>query len=120
MIIIEKNCSTKYVNMEVRYTHLNQLKKGRTLYEELCPALKRYFHECNPYSCKPNYPGKDCKMSFDPDLQCTQFGYQPRMRNPGSKLFFQYDYPFQTQFGLPYSNKGDGWYHYNTTGRMPL
>ena len=80
--------------------------------------LKGFQKRCNPPICKRRYPGADCWSGTDPK-SCRPFGYQPKEQNPGGLIFYQYQYPFQTQFGEPYSNKGKGWAYYDNTGRMP-
>ena len=105
--------------IRTQYPYWMDFKRSSTPYGNIPQSLKDYEKRCNPYSCKVRYPDKNCWSAVDSSLQCVPFGYQPKMENPGGKIFYQYQYPFQTQFGKPYSNKGPGWAHYQRTGRMP-
>ena len=104
--------------IRTQYPYWIDFEKSPTPYGNVPKSLIDFQKRCNPYSCKPVYPSKNC-WSGAPPGDCKPFGYQPKMENPGDKIFYQYQYPFQTQFGKPYSNKGPGWYHYQQTGRMP-
>jgi hypothetical protein len=105
--------------IRTQYPYWMNLERSPTPYGNIPPSLTDYYKRCNPYSCKPVYPAKNCASGVDSSLPCVPFGYQPKRENPGDKIFYQYQYPFQTQFGKPYSNKGPGWAYYERTGRMP-
>lgn len=84
------------------------------------PDMQEFQERCNRYKCPHKYPGRFCHNPLIyPGEKCHPFGYQPKRTNPGGMKFHEFEYPFQTQFGKPYSNKGAGWYYYNNTGRMP-
>jgi len=80
-----------------------------------------YQKRCQPYKCPINYPSKNCynpygKVNSDSE-GCRPFGYQPKRPNPGGLKFYMYDYPFQTQGGIPITHPGKGWYGYENTGQ---
>ncbi len=104
--------------IRTQYPYWMDFKRSPMPYSDLPQSLKDFEKRCNPATCKVRYPDKNC-WSPIPSRDCKPFGYQPKMENPGDKIFYQYQYPFQTQFGKPYSNKGSGWAYYQRTGRMP-
>ncbi len=103
--------------IRTQYPYWIDFKRSSTPYGEIPESLQEFQKKCNPPVCKVIYPIKNCWSAADPSGR--PFGYQPKMENPGDKIFYQYQYPFQTQFGEPYSNKGSGWAYYQRTGRMP-
>nr|QBK86029.1 MAG: hypothetical protein LCMAC101_06240 [Marseillevirus LCMAC101] len=103
----------------VQYPFWTDYKRGPTPYGNEPQSLKDYQKRCDPDICRVIYPIKNCWSGMNLSLPCKPFGYQPKRENPGDKIFYQYQYPFQTQFGKPYSNKGTGWAYYEQTGRMP-
>ncbi len=104
------------------YRKVNYYKIEPDVYESEYIDLLRKSKNCQPYVCPNNYKKKCNNGIHNQDGNCISFGYQPKRENPGGLKFYMYDYPFQTQGGVPLTHPGKGWYKYEESGvyKVPL